>query len=171
MRNRTTTKPFIRYIFRQDYSENGCNIESVRDKYGYRDVEISDMADYCKSNHIKNIQNEFIAHYGFMNKEDFQCKYPGAKYVRGVFACTNDYGRFEGDTTNKQYTPLESSGPFCWCKITSPEESKWVYLPMNFSDNFVQFDRDEFRKDPFNCVDYCMVECARNNEFIIKTMK
>ena len=143
---------FIRY---RAYTPYKCIIGVSYDEQrkGYYDYGAE-----CGSK-VLNIKDEFILHYIFMDRENFQCKYPDVKYLRGTAACTNDYGGTLGNTTNKQYTPLENSGPFCWCQIVSPEKSKWVYADQTYDDVKIQSMRKEFRTKPFGCMDICMSYC------------
>ncbi len=64
--------------------------------------------------------------YSWMKSENFQCKYPGVKKIKGVATCNNVKGDF-GQVTNRKFTPNEKTGLYCWCKTTYPEQSKWYF--------------------------------------------
>ena len=74
----------------------------------------------------KGLKYEEWARGGFswMKSDNFQCKYPGVKKIKGVATCNNVKGDF-GQVTNRNFTPNEKTGLYCWCKVTYPEQSKW----------------------------------------------
>ena len=76
----------------------------------------------------KGLNYEEWARGGFswMKSDNFQCKYPGVKKIKGVATCNNVKGDF-GQVTNQKFTPNEKTGLYCWCKITYPEQSKWYF--------------------------------------------
>ncbi len=62
----------------------------------------------------------------WMNSEKFQCKYPGVTKIKGVATLNRIEGK-EYYTTNKQFKAKEMTGYHCWCKMTYPEQTKWIY--------------------------------------------
>ncbi len=73
------------------------------------------------------VAGEWAMTFGWMKDSKFIKQYPQTKYIRGVSACTADAGTPYTIDANKNYTLNENSGEHCWCKMTGPEESPWVY--------------------------------------------
>ena len=61
------------------------------------------------------------------SKDPFGKHYPGTKYLEGTSACTNEIGNAGVADKDKNFSPNQQSGDSCWCKMTWPEESSWVY--------------------------------------------
>jgi len=74
----------------------------------------------------------FAGSFSWMNKEDFRCKYPNVNQVQGIATCNTVKGT-EKQATSKNLSGKEYTGLNCWCKITYPEQSKWV-LAKDFGD-------------------------------------
>ena len=67
----------------------------------------------------------------FMQTTNFKRKYPNCNMIRGTTTCNNEKG-IEGKSTNKTFKEHEKTGVNCWCKMTHPEKSKWVYSRNDF---------------------------------------
>ena len=72
-------------------------------------------------------KGEWAMTFGWMQESNFMRQYPQTKYIRGISACTNESGTKNIADTSKNFTLNEQSGEQCWCKMTGPEESAWVY--------------------------------------------
>ena len=70
---------------------------------------------------------EWAMTFGWMKESKFMRQYPQTKYIRGISACTNESGIKNVANTSKNFTLNEQTGEHCWCKMTGPEESAWVY--------------------------------------------
>lgn len=62
----------------------------------------------------------------WLRKENFQCRYPGTNNIRGT-ATLNETEGVWLEPTDMSFPPKKQTGIHCWCKMTWPEESKWVY--------------------------------------------
>ena len=84
--------------------------------------------------------NTFVPHMGFeqdtgvwtirfpwMKEQSFRKQYPGIEHLGGISACTNESGTVHVADTSKNFSQNEQTGNNCWCKMTFPEESAWVY--------------------------------------------
>jgi hypothetical protein len=70
---------------------------------------------------------EWAMTFGWMKENNFMRQYPQTKYIRGISACTNESGSKNVADASKNFALNEQSGEQCWCKMTGPEESAWVY--------------------------------------------
>ncbi len=80
--------------------------------------------------------------------------------VEGVAMCGNEDGGVIGavsETTGVYtYDTLDNQNIHCWCKMTSPATSLWIYRPpMIFTDSGCLS----------NCARLCAVELTRSQEF------
>lgn len=58
--------------------------------------------------------------------QPFRKQYPDIEYLLGTSACTSQSG-IKYVAADKNFSPNEQSGEHCWCKMTVPEQSLWVY--------------------------------------------
>ena len=70
---------------------------------------------------------EWAITFGWMKESNFMRQYPQTKYLRGISACTNESGTKNVADASRNFALNEQSGEQCWCKMTGPEESAWVY--------------------------------------------
>ena len=144
-----------------------------------------DDADHYENN-ASGLKNEEWAAGGFswMKSENFQCKYPGVSKIKGIAACTNEKIEF-GKTSNKSFKSGETTGFYCWCKMTYPEQSKWLLTysydfetRTNFYSSTLNVGLDTrdkktldlpeegkrlaFLSDSFYCDSYCLQYCGLN---------
>ena len=70
---------------------------------------------------------EWAITFGWMKEYDFKRQYQQTKYIRGISTCTNESGSKNVADASKNFALNEQSGEQCWCKMTGPEESAWVY--------------------------------------------
>jgi hypothetical protein len=87
-----------------------------------------DNIDFTSNYNIEGLSEGewFAGSFSWMNKEDFRCKYPNVNQVRGIATCNTVKGT-EKQATSKNLSGKEYTGLNCWCKITYPEQSKWVH--------------------------------------------
>lgn len=84
--------------------------------------------------------NTFVPHMGFeqdtgiwtirfpwMKEQNFRKQYPGVEHLGGISACTGESGTVHVADMSKNFSQNEQTGNNCWCKMTFPEESAWVY--------------------------------------------
>lgn len=84
--------------------------------------------------------NTFVPHMGFeqdsgvwtirfpwMKEQSFRKQYPGVEHLGGISACTAESGTVHVADMSKNFAQNEQTGNNCWCKMTYPEESAWVY--------------------------------------------
>lgn len=84
--------------------------------------------------------NTFVPHMGFeqdtgiwtirfpwMKEQSFQKQYPGVEHLGGISACTAESGTVHVADMSKNFSQNEQTGNNCWCKMSFPEESAWVY--------------------------------------------
>lgn len=84
--------------------------------------------------------NTFVPHMGFeqdsgvwtirfpwMKEQSFRKQYPGVEHLGGISACTAESGTVHIADASKNFAQNEQTGNNCWCKMTYPEESAWVY--------------------------------------------
>lgn len=84
----------------------------------------------------------------------------GSIQVEGVAMCGNEDGGFMGAasenpvvSTNDQF---DNQNIHCWCKMTSPATSMWIYIPpMIYTDSGCLS----------SCARLCAVELTRTQEF------
>ncbi|MCQ2582148.1 MAG: hypothetical protein MJ170_04210 [Alphaproteobacteria bacterium] len=69
--------------------------------------------------------------------------YTGDK-VTGIASCNSTPGSTRGETTTEEFSQ-SSEGQYCWCKMTSPSASRWVFAS----------DKGSADKCVRNCVDNC----------------
>ena len=68
-----------------------------------------------------------IGGLNFMKSEGFKCKYPHVNKIKFV-ATLNDQPGEKWQLTNKSFKANERTGTHCWCRIISPEKSKWFNM-------------------------------------------
>ena len=91
---------------------------------------------------------EWAITFGWMKESNFMRQYPQTKYLRGISACTNESGTQNIADASKNFTLNEQTGEHCWCKMTGPEESAWVYTT------------DKIDGLGGNCARSCALECV-----------
>ena len=152
---------------------------------GWKTQKKGDVKDYVKRytnvtfvNNGTLLQNTYNADgldneewtaggFDFMQSEDFQCKYPGVDHIKGVATCTKSYGA-NTVMSSKSLVANANTGPVCWCKMTYPEESKWVRL-VEFVNNLEWVNLVEIGTDSnkiidgtntYFCDNLCLKYCA-----------
>ena len=86
----------------------------------------------------------------FMQTTNFKRKYPNCNMIRGTTTCNNEKG-IKGKSTNKTFKEHEKTGVNCWCKMTHPEKSKWVYSKNDFYGTMTKVS---------DCDDLCASSCS-----------
>ena len=84
--------------------------------------------------------------------------------VKGIASC-NDTNGTQGVVTNEEFSQSDK-GPYCWCKMTEPSASRWVFRPgikvvdADFCANYCAYlcgcytpNCSDFRSDLFGSVD------------------
>lgn len=93
-------------------------------------------------------------HYGTPENENSAydwraADYTSGMYLRGVGICSNSSGS-QGDTITTIYRYRTSSyNSHCWCKLTYPIESKFIYYKNYSSES--------------ECAQDCQISCANLN--------
>ena len=109
-----------------DFVEGKGLDNNIRSQYEWEKLHPWEDKNHYEAN-ATGLQNEEWAAggFGWMKSENFQCKYPGVTKIKGVAACTSATGK-GGQTANKSFRAGETTGCYCWCKMTYPETSKWI---------------------------------------------
>ena len=80
---------------------------------------------------------------------DWRASYTSGMYLRGVGICSNSSGS-HGDTITTIYRHSTSShNSHCWCKLTYPIESKFIYYKNYSSES--------------ECAQTCQINCTNLN--------
>ncbi len=97
------------------------------DPIGLNSVQFGDGTyNYAKSGLLPG---EWAIQFGWMKykHQSFRKQYPNNKFIGGTSACTSDVGtRYVADSS-KNYSSNQQTGNQCWCRMTVPEQSAWVY--------------------------------------------
>ena len=86
-----------------------------------------DPEHYARNATGLNDEEWNVGGFEWMKNESFQCRYPKVTKIKGVATCNTVKGEY-GKATNKSFKSNETTGFNCWCKMTYPEQSKWVFL-------------------------------------------
>ncbi len=76
--------------------------------------------------------------------------YTGDK-VTGIASCNSTPGSTEGETTTEEFSQ-SSEGQYCWCKMTSPSASLWVFA--------YEFSAYSSGSANTNCANNCTYRCG-----------
>lgn len=99
-----------------------------------------DGTDWCFYNIGGNLYVDYIS--GCNNPGDWGVSFPNYT-VYGRAVCNGNTGKYAQASSLEQ---TEAGGKECWCKMTSPKESRWVFGSWSY--------------DASDCANSCASECA-----------
>ena len=68
--------------------------------------------------------------------------------ISGISTCNNSSGTYGTAHPEYNFEPGEKTGIYCWCRMTNPARSAWVYMYLYSSVS--------------NCASSCAVNCGDN---------
>ncbi|MCQ2581576.1 MAG: hypothetical protein MJ170_01170 [Alphaproteobacteria bacterium] len=113
-------------------------------------IDVSQKGTACGNiNHIG--RSNAAADYGLTENDTWGTTlYTGDK-VTGIASCNSTPGSTEGETTTEEFSQ-SSEGQYCWCKMTSPAVSPWV-----FTSEFSAYSSGSANT---NCANNCANRCG-----------
>ena len=126
-----TTNTDIKPFYWADYISTGfdgdLNIYNSGDGYFHDNANLGD--------------GEWAIQFGWVKGNSFKKLYPDTKYIIGTSACTNIAGTKYMAENTKNFAQNEQTGNHCWCRMSGPEQSAWVYYGPRGGDNNPKCER------------------------------
>ena len=120
-------KPFYWADYISTGFNGGLNIYNSGDGYFHDNANLGD--------------GEWAIQFGWIKGNSFKKLYPDTKYIIGTSACTNIAGTKHMADNTKNFAQNEQTGNHCWCRMSGPEQSAWVYYGPRGGDNDPKCER------------------------------
>lgn len=92
--------------------------------------------------------------YGLTAGGQWGVTFSGYGQVKGIASCNSTPGSTMGETTTEEFSQ-SSEGQYCWCKMTSPSASLWVF----------SYDYNDAGKCANSCANRCGNFVMSNSDF------